>query len=504
MVGCRRYDVGFGKLQERDDHVRSHNRPSKCPERGCFYEEVGFANNQRLKQHISLCHTNPASHRFIFPGLSKSSPPTADERKRFRDAIRSENLDLVREMIHDNDYFQNRAITDGYTALQLAAIHGAVESARLLLHCGSNIGAFNKYGTALNVACNFRQLDMAQFLLSNSGREVDVDSKDRRGNTPLLSLLTARPFGARALSAVRLLLEDSRVFSDRRHSNSRTPLSLLAVVKNPDVPPMIRMLLEGDGIDPDAKDNGGRTPLSWAARDGTAGVVEAFLRHHRVDANAKDDTGWTPLAWAVTRRDSEAVPVVEVFLQHDRVDVNARDDNGWTPLVYAVERIREAAPVVKMLLEHDRTDPDAKGNQGRTPLSWAVGISAVEVVKLFLQRGSGIDVNSHDAEGRTPLAWAAARQGSEAAPLAKMLLEHDGIDVNATDNNGWTPLFMAARLGSAEVVNLLLQHGRGVDVNAKDNGGRTSLSWAAARRNSLEMPLVVRALQEHGGVYGAL
>ena len=460
------------------------------------------------------------------------------ERQRFRDAIRSENLDLVRDMIHDNKYFQNRAITDGYTALQLAVIHGKVESARLLLHCGSNIGAVNKYGTALNVACNFRQLDMAQFLLSNSGREVDVDSKDRRGNTPLLSLLIARPFGARALSAVRLLLEDSRVFSDRRHDNSRTPLSLLAVVKNPDVPPMIRMLLERDGIDPDAKDNGGRTPLSWAARDGTAGVVEAFLRHHRVDANAKDDTGWTPLAWAVTRRDSEAVPVVKILLEHDgvdpgakdskgrtplswaaengmagvveaflrcgRVDVNAREDNGWTPLVYAVERTREAAPVVKMLLEHDRTDPDAKGNEGRTPLSWAVGIGAVEVVKLFLQRGSGIDVNSRDAEGRTPLAWAVARQGSEAVPLAKMLLEHDGIDVNATDNSGRTPLFMAARLGSAEVVNLLLQHGRGVDVNAKDNGGRTSLSWAAARRNSLEMPLVVRALQEHGGVYGAL
>ena len=461
MAGCRRYDVGFGKLQERDDHVRSHNRPSKCPERGCFYEEVGFANNQRLNRHISLCHTNPASHKFIFPRLSKSRPPTADERKRFRDAIRSENLDLVREMIHDNNYFQNRVITGSYTALQYAAKYGKVESARLLLHYGSNIGVVTRYGTALNVACDYGQVDMAQFLLSNPGCEVHADSKDKWGGTPLILLSSQRACSSQLLSVVRLLLEDHRVFSDRRNDGGKTPLSRLAARQNPDLLPVIKMFLERDEVDPDAKDSSGRTPLLQAASSGMAGVIEAFLQHGRVDVNARDDNGWTPLAWAVNRKDSEGVRVV------------------------------------KILLEHDGIDPDARDNEGRAPLLKAAKDGKAGVIEAFLQPGSRVDVNTRDAGGRTPLAWAVARLGSDAVPLVKMLLKHDGIDVNAADNKGWTPLFVAVSLGSAEVVNVFLQHG-GVDFNARDNRGRTPLSLA---RESYEaMPLVVKALEEHGGV----
>lgn len=112
------------------------------------------------------------------------------------------------------------------------------------------------------------------------------------------------------------------------------------------------------------------------------------------------------------------------------------------------------------------------------------------MVKLFLQRGSGVDVNTGGAEGRTPLVWAVARLSLEAVSLVKMFLEHDGIDAYAADNKGWTPLFMAASLGSAELVNVFLQHGRGVYVNAEDNGGKTPLSWAAAR--GLQMLRVVK------------
>lgn len=99
-------------------------------------------------------------------------------------------------------------------------------------------------------------------------------------------------------------------------------------------------------------------------------------------------------------------------------------------------------------------------------------------------------MNTGGAEGRTPLVWAVARLSLEAVSLVKMLLEHDGIHAYAADNKGWAPLFMAASLGSAELVNVFLQHDRGVDVNAEDNGGKTPLSWAAAR--GLQMLRVVK------------
>ena len=458
-------------------------------------------------------------------------------------------------MIHDNNYFQNRAIAGSYTALQYAVKYGKVESARLLVHCGSNIGVATRHGTALNMACHLEQLDMAHFLLSNSGCEVDADSKDKGGRTPLI-ILSRRVCSAQLLSVVRLLLEDRRVFSDRRDNEGKTPLSRLAAQKNPDLLPVIKMFLERDGVDPDAKDNNGWTPLLQAARSGMAGVIEAFLQHGRVDVNARDGGGWTPLAWAVNRWDSEGVPVVKILLEHDgidpdardngggaplllaakggkadvveallqhgRVDVNARDDNGWTPLAWAASREdSEGVPVVKILLEHDGIDPDARDNEGRAPLLKAAMHGKAGVVEAFLQRGSRVDVNTRDAEGMTPLAWAAARPGSDAAPLVKMLLGHDGIDVNVADNKGWTSLFVAVSLGSAEVVNVFLQHG-GVDLNARDNRGRTPLSLAReiynkamplvvkdnrgrtplslAQENYLAISLVIKALEEHGGV----
>lgn len=51
---------------------------------------------------------------------------------------------------------------------------------------------------------------MVQFLLSNSGREVDVDSKDRQGKHHM-SLLRSLVFSAQVLSVVKLPLEDTAI-----------------------------------------------------------------------------------------------------------------------------------------------------------------------------------------------------------------------------------------------------------------------------------------------------
>ena len=265
VVGCLGYDVGFETLQERDNHVRSHGRPVKCPERGCFYEEVGFANHQGLNRHFSSCHKYPSSYKFLFPGRGNSGPPGENEQQRFREAIESEDLDLVRDLIHRYSTLQDWVGLGGYTGLQHAARHGKVGSALLLLHCGSNIGAINKHGTALNVACSYGQTNMVQFLLSNTKCEKDVNSKDNQRDTPLLSILKSE-HGSAQLAVVRLLLEDSRVFANIKDRDGRTPLSLAAASESLEV---LKVLLAHNGIDVDTKDNEGMTPLSWAARIGT-------------------------------------------------------------------------------------------------------------------------------------------------------------------------------------------------------------------------------------------
>ena len=368
IVGCLHYDVGFEKLQERDSHVRSHSRPVKCPERGCFYGEVGFANYQGLNRHFSLCHTEPGSSKFLFPRLRDPRPPTEDEQKRFQEAIERENLDLVRDLIRRDSSLPGRVVLDGYTALQYAARHGKVGTALLLLHCGATIGTVNEHGTALNVACSYGQLNMVQLLLSNSKREEDLNSKDNRGDTPLLSIVGSEHAIAQ-LAIVQLLLADSRVFADGKNRNGRTPLSLAAT----NSARMVRVLLEhGVGVDVNAKDDTGRTPLLWAACKGYAEVVEVLLEHGVVvDANTKGDRGMTPLLWAASRGNAR---MVSALLAHGvGVDVNAKDGGGWTPLL------------------------------------WAASKGYAEVVGVLLEHGVGVDVNEKDDGGMTPLLWAADR-----------------------------------------------------------------------------------------------
>ena len=419
---------------------------------------------------------------------------------RFRGAIESENLDLVRDLIHSDSSLQDRVGVDGYTALQHAARHGKVKTALLLLHRGSNIGAVNRHGTALHVACYWGQTDMVQFLLSNSRSSQDVNSKDERGDTPLLSVLRSGSISAQ-LAVARLLLEDTRVFADTKDRNGRTPLSLAAAREDVAAVPVVKVLLGHNRIDAGARDNWERTPLSWAASRGSAGVVKTFLQHGRgVDVNAADAGGRTPLSWALDRAwGPETEMVVKLFLQHDGIDANAKDNNGRTPLLCAAGQC--SPEVVNLFLRCGLgVDVNANDARGRTPLSRATsragGPGDVLVVKTLLGH-DGTDRDAKDIEGRTPLSWAARECGN--AMVVNAFLEYGvGIDLDAKDNGGRTPLSWAAEKKHSSVVQLFLQRGLGVDVNAKDAIGRTPLSWAAARELP-EAALVVRLFLAHGG-----
>ena len=476
VVGCPHNDAGFEKLQERDSHVRSHNRPFKCPELGCFYREAGFANNRSLSQHTSQCHTDPVSSKFIFPRLGSSSYST-DEQDMFREAIESNNLGLVRDLVQAHSSLQDRVRPgNGHTALQHAARYGKVEIAELLLNYGSQVGAVNASGSALSVACIWAQADMVRFLLSKSRCEEDVNSKNFRGETPLLLSGSGVRNVAAQVAVLRLLLDDNRVSANSKDRNGKTVLALAAERGNSEKVQVVRMLLQHNRIDVDAKDNGGRTPLSRAAGWGVASAVKMFLNCGRgVDVSLTDAGGRTPLSWAASRTGSSS----------------------------------GAVSVVKMLLDHHGTDADAKDNGDRTPLSWAAGEGLGEVVEVFLERRREVDVNAMDSDGRTPLSWAAARAKDSvmipalvSTAAVRILLKHDGIDVDARDKGGRTPLSWAASSGMAGVVEMFLQCDRGVDVNAEDNGGRTPLSWAVARENDSEKVQVVQALIKHGGISG--
>ena len=348
-----------------------------------------------MSRHVSLCHADPAPDKFVFPRLSSSSLPTVDERAKFREAIKHGDLDLLQDLIRMNGSFKDQFTLDGYTGLHYAAMYGKVASAQLLLDCGSNIGAVSKKGTALNVACFWGQTVMVKFLLSNSRRKEDVNSKDSEGNNPLASIVTSSRVAPR-LGIMRLLLEDGRVFADSKNYDGRTPLSLAAVSKYSDAATVLKMLLEHNGVDVNAKDNRGETPLSWAAGKGKLTALNALLEHGAgIDVDVRDNGGRTPLSCAAARDrgppGEQGAPMVEALLRHGGVDINARD------------------------------------SEGRTPLSWAAGASVERTVKMLLEHRLRVDVNAQDNRGRTPLSWAKARSDQWSARVVEALVEHGGV-----------------------------------------------------------------------------
>jgi ankyrin repeat protein len=100
----------------------------------------------------------------------------------------------------------------------------------------------------------------------------------------------------------------------------------------------------------------------------------------------------------------------------------------------------------------------------------------LQVVKLFLQGGVGVDARNE--EGDTALI-ASSRNGAE--ETAGYLLEK-GADINARNNEGWTPLISAAWGGHRGVADLLIRNG--ADVNARGVHGFTALLMALANRQA--------------------
>jgi ankyrin repeat protein len=304
---------------------------------------------------------------------------------------------------------------------------------------------------------------------------VDADSKDQQGRTPLSWAIEEGHEGV-----AKLLLTTERINADLKDQQGRTPLSRAAEKGYESV---VRLLLITERVDADSKDQQGQTPLSRAAEKGHEGVVKLLFATKRVDADSKDQQGRTPL-WYAAANGREAV--VQLLLEH-KADADSKDQQGRTPLSRAAEKGYES--IIKLLLITERINADLKDQQGRTPLSRAAEKGHEGIVKLLFAT-KRVDANTEDNDSRTPLCYAAAN-GREA--VVQLLLEHKA-NADAKDRHVRTPLLYAAANGCEAVVQLLLEHK--TDADAKDIDGRTPLSWAAAKGREA----VVRLLLATEGV----
>ena len=249
---------------------------------------------------------------------------------------------------------------------------------------------------------------------------------------------------------------------------------------------------------------GNKTALYLACEKGYSDIVKLLLEREADamicdDARASRENSMKYSALTVAARNGH-VEVVKLLLSSS-IDKESRDDRNRTALFAAVANNK---PKVVQCLCEAKANVDVYGVNKFTPLTVAAGWGYVEVIKVLLKNGNGVDLEMRDGKyNSTPLYYAAEKNHPEVVEIlckagAKVNV-YGGVDLS------YTPLTIAASEGYSEVVKSLLKYGKGIDLEMRDRGhyNSTPLYYAAEKNH----PEVVEILCKAGAkvnVYGGV
>jgi len=138
------------------------------------------------------------------------------------------------------------------------------------------------------------------------------------------------------------LLDWNDVDVNSKDKDGRTPL-YLASENNHDA--VVGLLLARSDLDVNLKIGTGETPLLIAVRRVNKSIVRLLLENG-ANVYAKNDSGKTALHFAIDRT---ALDMVRLLIQHG-ADVNARDRQGKTPLHLAAKISTNKTAIIEKLI----------------------------------------------------------------------------------------------------------------------------------------------------------
>lgn len=263
---------------------------------------------------------------------------------------------------------------------------------------------------------------------------------------------------------------------------------------------VIDILIEaGASINTHGDDPTQRTALhsALAAQEPPLKLIVSLL-YHGADPNRRDSCGHSAF-FELLGHPKATRELIKVFTDAGAV-VGPPAARGQTPL-HCVRN-----PSIASWLIASGADISAVDNQGEIPLHKASSTGNLELVSLYLDASTPIDI-------RNDLGWTPFMQ-SQSVSISKTLFEH-GADIHATTDQGITAIHHAAGFCNLELVSFLLANGADVhtcvareEYDRDFNGGPSiivegntplHLAVASAYGASMGQTLeVVNVLLDHG------
>ena len=365
-----------------------------------------------------------------------------DQAERFLTAVRTGELDTVKEVLSER---------------------------RELVTCTDHLGR-----TACHTASEHGHVDVLEYLTREC--QCDPFGRDASGVTPLH--LASRNGH---LGVVRWLSPLAECDFSSQDASGRTPLHYASESGNVE---LCRYLLSEQGLDPSCKDASGVTPLHIASQAGEVGVVCCIAGDPRCHADSRDNEGRTPLHSSCLSGHWEVVDILR-----DIIDPSCEDVNGFTPLHLAV---RGGDSVVVRLLLGRKCDPLHRSKDGTSSLGIAMVENDLDIAHIFAKKILDSDVSLEamkkdemvflweglvSAECLCYEVYEECVDGDRVYSLLKYLISVHGVELSFLFKESASPLNVAASRGWLAVCQWLIDL-LSFDPKCPDSQGNTALHLA--------------------------
>ncbi|WOG29821.1 ankyrin repeat domain-containing protein [Endozoicomonas sp. 8E] len=415
--------------------------------------------------------------------LLDSSPDLIDQSDSSGDtllhiAITAKKLKMIKLLLSKGIKCDERN-NQGFTPLHVAATQGDVNTLKELLDKEADIKLLNsQQHSPLHLAIINKHPEAVKLLIKSLAGIPEqlriINQEDYQGNTPLhLVIINNHPVAVvKQLIKIPTRIPERLRIINKEDCQGNTPLHLAVLERNTN---FVTLLLNY-GASQELSNNDGFTPLYLAAISGVQGATQDAIIRVLLEWKSKFSQDELSALFHIAAN-FNIKSLMEMLLNRDlhrglkfyqpckrglkfyqlcKPDTKdqfcVQTQSGLTVLHEAV--LANSHSVVGLLIKERLIEINAKDDQGNTSLHYAIQNNDIEMIKILLKNGAGINIQN--SLGYTPLHFAVLLENKK---VVGCLMEHKGeiANPNICANDGRTPLSIAYKSRLIDIVKALGQ-----------------------------------------------